>query len=199
MHPVWDRKKIVPAIWAPAAILQLVVSFVYVSKVSHASTALILDDASLKAITISYFATASTVDVLISGSLAYLLSRERSTGKARSYDRIMQRLVIFTINSGVWTAIFSLLAIIMFVRLSRNEVYVVFDFPLCPLYCNALLANLNVRAYVRSLRQSLDTEMGVFTPSFVDHELRKGHEIKKLSAVVFTHTTSESMREQDSD
>ncbi|KAH7915083.1 hypothetical protein BJ138DRAFT_1123004 [Hygrophoropsis aurantiaca] len=192
----WDRKITVPAIWAPAAILQLVVPSVFIWKASNAPTAVVLDCASLKATTVSYLATTSAVDIIISGSLAYLLSRERTTGQVRSYERVLQRLAIYSINSGAWTAIFSLLAIITFVRLSGNEVYVIFDFPLCPLYCNALLANLNVRSYVRSLRKSLDAEMGVIIPSFIDHERRKGHEIKKLSAVVFAHTVSPSVGEQ---
>ncbi|KAH7921096.1 hypothetical protein BV22DRAFT_753441 [Leucogyrophana mollusca] len=184
-----ERRLAVPLIWLPLALFQLVITIVYISKVIHASTALILDDTLLKAITISYLATALGVDIIISASLTYLLIKERSLGKVESYEKIMQRLVLFSINSGAWTAIFSVLAI--FARFSQDEIYVVFDFPLCPLYCNALLANLNVRSYVRSLRQSIDGEMGLKDmTSFVNSERREENQIKKLSAVVFAHRIS---------
>jgi len=73
------------------------------------------------------------------------------------------------VNTGVITAIFGLLTLFTVCRLSLvrtpqedsdaipklvalpdTQIYTAAYFPICPLYCNTILANLNVRAYLRS-------------------------------------------------
>ena len=39
---------------------------------------------------------------------------------------------------------------------SSDIVYVVFLVPLCPVYCNTLLANLNARVYIGSHGETMD-------------------------------------------
>lgn len=86
-----------------------------------------------------------------------------------STAHILQRLIVFAVNTGTWTATFALLTIIL-VRALRDDrirlqpfliqtqqlhifpsnlIYTVFGVPLCTVYCNTVLANLNARAYVR--------------------------------------------------
>ncbi|KAH0830139.1 hypothetical protein J3R83DRAFT_1486, partial [Lanmaoa asiatica] len=67
-----------------------------------------------------------------------------------STAKILERLTMFAINSGIWTAIFSLLAAVLVHVLSSNLIYAVFSIPLCSIYCNTLLANLNARIYLGS-------------------------------------------------
>ncbi|KAH7920160.1 hypothetical protein BV22DRAFT_820024 [Leucogyrophana mollusca] len=151
-----------PVFWALAAAYQLASCLVYVSKGTHASSALVLTDSLFTPLTISYFGTAAIVDVMIAACLTYKLLRDRSVGTKR-YEKMLQRLAIFSINSGAWTAIFSLLALALFAALPSNLIYVVFDFPLCSLYCNTLLANLNVRSHVRSLAPADKGDLVLFS------------------------------------
>ncbi|KAH0830142.1 hypothetical protein J3R83DRAFT_1490, partial [Lanmaoa asiatica] len=60
----------------------------------------------------------------------------------------LERLTVFAVNSGIWTAIFSLLAAILVHISSSNLTYAIFFIPLCSIYCNTLLANLNARIYL---------------------------------------------------
>ena len=75
-------------------------------------------------------------------------------------------MTIVVVNTGVITAIFGILTIVTvrrlpsssraysntvpkLVTLPNTEIYTAAYFPICPLYCNTILANLNVRAYLR--------------------------------------------------
>jgi hypothetical protein len=62
---------------------------------------------------------------------------------------VLQRLTVFAINTGIWTAIFALSTVIFLHLYPSNLLYVVFAIPLCSVYCNTLLANLNARGYIR--------------------------------------------------
>ncbi|KAI5992479.1 hypothetical protein EDD15DRAFT_2368252 [Pisolithus albus] len=64
-------------------------------------------------------------------------------------DRILIRLIVISVNSALWTALFGLLAVVFLVTLPQDMVFSGFYFPLCTLYCNTLLASLNVRRFVR--------------------------------------------------
>ena len=44
-------------------------------------------------------------------------------------------------------------------------IYIVFAFPICSVYCNTLLANLNARAYLRSQETICNIGTDLFTSS----------------------------------
>jgi len=156
---------LLPLVWLPPAGFQFAACLVYVAKGTNASSALVLSDGLLKPLTLAYFCTAAGADIIIAASLTWMLSRDRSV-KIKRYEMMMQRLAVFSINSGLWTAVFALLAVAMFVAFPTDLIYVVFDFPLCPVYCNTLLANLNVRSHVRALAPSdKNTLMLISEPS----------------------------------
>ena len=80
---------------------------------------------------------------------------------------MLDRLVIMTVNTGLWTALLALLDLILvshsvstvFMKRLTNHTqvivypngiqYCVIEFPLGALYVNAFLANLNARSYIR--------------------------------------------------
>ncbi|KAI5992187.1 hypothetical protein EDD15DRAFT_2197205 [Pisolithus albus] len=92
--------------------------------------------------------TAAAVDITIAAALCTLLAMGRS-GFSRGTDRILIRLIVISVNSALWTALFGLLAVVFLVTLPQDMVFSGFYFPLCTLYCNTLLASLNVRRFVR--------------------------------------------------
>lgn len=46
-----------------------------------------------------------------------------------------------------------------------ESLYLVFGFPLCSIYCNTLLANLNARAYIQGETATVHTDAGLHTSS----------------------------------
>ena len=83
---------------------------------------------------------------------------------------MLQRLTVFAVHTGTWTAVFALLSLLFVSIICRRRVhpqsvltshtwqlyvlplenlYSVFGIPLCPVYCNTLLANLNARVYLK--------------------------------------------------
>jgi hypothetical protein len=75
---------------------------------------------------------------------------------------MIRRLLIFSVFSGIWTALFAILVMItvshhvisnilraqvtsQYLGFPDTAIFAVFDLPLCSLYCNTLLANLNSR------------------------------------------------------
>lgn len=90
-------------------------------------------------------------------------------------EKLLLRLSIVIINTGLWTALVALFIILTashsFLACSMQlspppqlviwpqiQIYVSLYFILCPLYCNTLLANFNSREYVRGA--DFDTEKG---------------------------------------
>ncbi|KAH0836833.1 hypothetical protein J3R83DRAFT_8610 [Lanmaoa asiatica] len=80
-----------------------------------------------------------------------------------STDHILQRLVFFAVNTGIWTATFALLTVILLHLFPLNLLYAVFGIPLCSVYCNTLLANLNARAYIRGEATTPNVGVDPFT------------------------------------
>ncbi|KIK83376.1 hypothetical protein PAXRUDRAFT_35482 [Paxillus rubicundulus Ve08.2h10] len=92
--------------------------------------------------------TAAAVDVTIAIAMCTLLAMGR-TGFSGKTDRTLLRLIVISINTSLWTALFGFLSVILLITLPQDLVYSGFYFPLCTLYCNTLLASLNVRRYLR--------------------------------------------------
>jgi len=90
------------------------------------------------------------MDVFISILFIHLLLRERANAPTlKSTVQLLQRLTILAVNSGIWTATFAVLAAVLLSAMPFPLLSTVFGIPVCPLYCNTLLANLNARAYIQ--------------------------------------------------
>jgi len=90
------------------------------------------------------------MDIFISILFIRLLLRERASAfTLKSTVQLLQRLTILAVNSGIWTATFAVLTAVLFSAMPSPFLSTVFGTPVCPLYCNTLLANLNARAYIQ--------------------------------------------------
>jgi len=150
------KNRVAPLLWVIQAIYQIVGAILYEAKsfyIVNGSLEVIglseLDDSFFVGLTISGLSLAAAVDVLIAIALTYLLVRKRAITGFASSAHILQRLTIFAVNTGIWTATFALLSAILMHALPSNILYVVFAIPLSSLYCNTVLANLNARVYIR--------------------------------------------------
>jgi len=93
-------------------------------------------------------ATAAGVDVSLAIGMMYLL-RKTSPEFQRS-KKLLQRLLVIVVGSGSLTALSAVLVLITVAKFPNALWYCIFDFPLCSIYLNTLLVNLNSRNYVRN-------------------------------------------------
>lgn len=101
-------------------------------------------------ISISCRAISAFVDVVIAVWMTFLLQSKRRHIFRRS-ERLIFRLTIMTVNTGLWTAVFAVIDFSLIAWRPTNLVFSVFEYPLGALYANTLLANLNARQYMRSV------------------------------------------------
>ncbi|KAF9058451.1 hypothetical protein BDP27DRAFT_580796 [Rhodocollybia butyracea] len=146
-----SKNKIYPLVLIPAALSQLVADIIYIDgtinpDVNNADPN--LHGISFERAAVAANSIAVGVDILIAGLMGYRLLTSRS-GFART-DRMVNTLFIITVNSGLWTAIVAIIALIASLKFANLLNYAAIYVMLAPLYCNTVLANLNVRDYVRS-------------------------------------------------
>ncbi|KAJ8515890.1 hypothetical protein ONZ45_g6753 [Pleurotus djamor] len=104
--------------------------------------------ASLKELSITVNALAAAGDVLIAVILCTLLHRSR-TGFQRS-DTMINKLIIFAVNTGVLTSLCAVASLISIVVAGNTFLYIAFFFCIGRLYSNSLLATLNARDKIRA-------------------------------------------------
>jgi hypothetical protein len=138
------RSRMLPSLWIPLALFELGVAIYCVIK-SFQSGNNVFFTATLKGAVVSYLAVMAVVNIAIAFFLAKYLRVLHRQAMTFALSEMIQRLIIFSMLSGIWTALFALLDMITYLGFPNNAVYVLFDLPLCSLYCNTLLASLNSR------------------------------------------------------
>ncbi|TFY76164.1 hypothetical protein EWM64_g7848 [Hericium alpestre] len=126
---------------------QFFVTLVYFIKGIQMSTFAQLG--TLKAISMAVNAMTAASDVAIALALCSMLHKSR-TG-FRSSDSMINKLIMFTVNTGLLTSIDAVCSLASIAGSPNTFIYICFFFTLGRLYSNSLLATLNAR---RSLRQS---------------------------------------------
>ncbi|KAJ8090638.1 hypothetical protein PM082_018195 [Marasmius tenuissimus] len=95
---------------------------------------------------------AALTDLVITASMCTVLSLSR-TGFARS-NNIINRLILFSVNTGLITTICACISLITILTLPDTFVYVTFYFIM---YANSLLATLNARKSIRGIGRPTDS------------------------------------------
>jgi hypothetical protein len=158
-YRIWlfsGRKWLLPLLVIPTIISQIVIQAIYMAG--------LLADGSLGELkkqnpsAIAYNAIAAGTDIFLACCMIYLLLSERAGTVSESSNQLIGRLVIFSLNSGVWTALVALSVVITLTAIPLPDLI----FPavytmLCPLYCNTVLANLNSRKFLKRGRTSSPT------------------------------------------
>ncbi|THU91392.1 hypothetical protein K435DRAFT_968218 [Dendrothele bispora CBS 962.96] len=102
---------------------------------------------------VTVWLTGSVVaDVLIAGSMIYLLNAARTkarqsvhTQNSKRTDHLLSRLIRNVIETGAITAGAAILDLVFFLAMRDNTVYFAFSVSLSKLYTNTLYASLNAR------------------------------------------------------
>ncbi|KAH9853815.1 hypothetical protein C2E23DRAFT_858909 [Lenzites betulinus] len=113
----------------------------------------------LKGLSISINALAAAGDVSIAIIMCTILNSSR-TGFTKS-NMLINKLMVFSVNTGLLTSICACLSLITIVALPDTFVYITFFFLLGRLYCNSLLATLNARKSLRDGSSRGDTSMSL--------------------------------------
>ncbi|KAJ6620713.1 hypothetical protein B0H10DRAFT_2020188 [Mycena sp. CBHHK59/15] len=101
----------------------------------------------LKKLSIAANTLSAITDIVISVVLIYLLHSSK-TGFRRTTD-LMNRLIVFTFNTGLPTSFSALLATISIAIWPNTFLYIFFFLLLGRLYTNSILVTLNCREYIR--------------------------------------------------
>ncbi|KAJ7747817.1 hypothetical protein B0H16DRAFT_1554700, partial [Mycena metata] len=105
-----------------------------------------------------WFLASCVADILITISLVLTLSH-RKTGFVAT-DSVIDKIIRTTIQTGMVTAIFSILDVICFMVFPHYSVNFVWDLALSKLYSNALLSTLNARAHLATISTSRPSRAG---------------------------------------
>jgi len=133
---------IVLAIFIIAEFMSVVV---FVAKAIHLETFLELRPINLWSMIINVLAVAS--DVSITVVFCFLLHRARNSLK-RS-NRMISMLIAFSVQTGALTSLCAIASLIAINAWPNTFIYICFFFLIGRLYCNSLLATLNVRKTIR--------------------------------------------------
>ncbi|EJD02009.1 uncharacterized protein FOMMEDRAFT_29124 [Fomitiporia mediterranea MF3/22] len=101
-------------------------------------------------------AVVAAMEFFISAVLVSLLWKHRS--RVRKTDSVVQRLILYTINTGLITGLWAVVALIGAVVKPDSLIYLLVDFVIPKLYVNCMLASLNARS---SLREDLSSDGGL--------------------------------------
>ncbi|OAX41855.1 hypothetical protein K503DRAFT_767251 [Rhizopogon vinicolor AM-OR11-026] len=143
---IWQlsgRIWVFPAFLIPASVSQLV----FVSKVLTMTDITTQSFYALTPYATAVYTMAAVTDVSIAVIMCTLLARERRGFKRRT-DVMLARLIILSVNSGLWTAVFAL-----FTAAVATQKNLIFDWPqfcMSPLYCNTILGCLNARDFIQN-------------------------------------------------
>ncbi|KAF8154969.1 hypothetical protein B0H34DRAFT_718827 [Crassisporium funariophilum] len=146
-------------------------------------------------LTITINALSTTVDVIIAATLCLLLHNAR-TGFKRS-DSIINKLIIFVVNTGVLTTCCAIASLISLVASPNSLIYATFYFCIGRFYTNSFLATLNARKSMSgnnfddtNNHQMLSLPTSVISP----HSSSNG----KQNIAIRIETTKENLRDENS-
>ncbi|KAF9474071.1 hypothetical protein BDN70DRAFT_936930 [Pholiota conissans] len=156
---------------------------------------------SITPLTITINALSTFVDISIAASLCILLNKSR-TGFKKS-DSIINRLIIFVVNTGVLTTCCAIASLICLIASSKSLIYASFYFCIGRLYTNSFLATLNAR---RSFQSNFDDSnhmmmsmpTSVVSPQGTQLGIVGKSSTKNISIRIETATTKDNKDKQDS-
>ncbi|EKM76860.1 hypothetical protein AGABI1DRAFT_108490 [Agaricus bisporus var. burnettii JB137-S8] len=128
---------------------------------------------------LTWLIAAMIADVIIAASLGYSLAKRR-TGIAQTDDTI-NRIIRMTIQTGLVTAIFTILEMICFLLIPNSTLNFVWDLALSKLYTNALLSTLNARTSFGMSTNVLFTEKSINRDDIIRSNLHCQGDLEQVS------------------
>jgi len=147
----WRIQQLTQSLWVPAIISVLAVAS-FAGGIWTATMVQILREFAKKPLlhnpALLWFLASCVADILITVSLVMTLSKKK-TGFAAT-DSVLDKIIRTTIQTGMITALFSILDVVCFMILPHYAVNFVWDLSLSKLYSNCLMSTLNARQKLNS-------------------------------------------------
>ncbi|KAJ7851975.1 hypothetical protein B0H13DRAFT_2399066 [Mycena leptocephala] len=132
------------------------------------------------------WAASAVNDLLIAGTLVYLLYQRRSNVLERT-AAIVDKLIAWTIETGVVTSIASIIMMIVFITLPSTFIWMACFVVIPRLFSNSLFASLNSRAALRNEQPRLPSHSnpGVTTLPRPIHPVNLSIEMNKVTMTTY--------------
>jgi hypothetical protein len=100
-------------------------------------------------------------DILIAAILCYFLRAQRTVMS----QRLIDRLIAYTINTGLLTSILAFIDIGLFIKMPGNYIHLAFNFTIGRIYTNSLMGTLNLRGHLRKATSHHPSSSGTSKPT----------------------------------
>ncbi|KAF5346679.1 hypothetical protein D9758_013233 [Tetrapyrgos nigripes] len=87
-------------------------------------------------------------DVILAAGMVVMVLKNGMT-EYKGTRKMISRIIFLTANTGFWTAAVAFTEVVLIGAYRGGLQFTVMEMPLCNIYVNAFLANLNARRYVR--------------------------------------------------
>ncbi|KAJ6593203.1 hypothetical protein B0H19DRAFT_1089389 [Mycena capillaripes] len=119
---------------------------------------------------ITLWSVSAANDLLIAATLVFILAHRRSNVHQRT-AALVEKLIGWTIETGVMTSAFGLITLVCFLTMSDNFIWLGMITVSARLFSNSLLASLNSRASLRALDDTHLTPVINLTPIHFNGDL----------------------------
>jgi len=92
-------------------------------------------------------AFSSVADVIITFGMCFYLQESRHG--LGTLDKVIGSIIIYTVNNGALTCVSTIVAMICFLTMPQNLIFMALHFAISKMYANSLLATLNTRQTLR--------------------------------------------------
>ncbi|KZV87465.1 hypothetical protein EXIGLDRAFT_201707 [Exidia glandulosa HHB12029] len=154
-------------------------------------TIAVVETQQFKSLVVSTLTIGTFTDIVVAAAICIALLRRR-TGLVTS-NHIVDRVVAYTVGSGLATSIVSVVELVTYVTMPRNYVWMVFFSIISKVFSNSLLASLNQRTTHRVVTLSTMSTSGPAASSNFDFQRRGDKEyISALEMGSVTDSTANS-------
>jgi len=116
-------------------------------------------------------AFSSVADVIITFGMCFYLHESRHG--LGTMDKVVGSIIVYTINNGAITCVSTIVAMICFLTMPQNLIFMALHFAISKMYANSLLATLNTRRALRGRRvqfkETIRRPVPVLLPSAYSH------------------------------
>ncbi|KAJ6618000.1 hypothetical protein B0H10DRAFT_1914071 [Mycena sp. CBHHK59/15] len=174
LHRIWrlsGNRIIVPLFLVACIVLETATGITYFQwALQKGTTPSAILVGTKRATGVTYLVTTASIDVIIAICMVFLLRAAKVHGLTQSAilsfflsplvhkldfnrtRRMVTRLIVYSVNTGLWTALLAVFCAMTMIAYPTTFVFIGLYMPISALYCNTLLANLNIRQYVRGLQ-----------------------------------------------
>ncbi|EJF67269.1 hypothetical protein DICSQDRAFT_158751 [Dichomitus squalens LYAD-421 SS1] len=157
-----------------------------------------IDLTKLKDLSVSINAFAAAGDVCIAAILCTILQTSK-TGFSKS-NHIINRLMVFSVNTGLLTSICACISLITILALPNTFVYICFFFLMGRLYSNSLMATLNARKGIREASSKThDNSLSLQNIHPTGHGIPTNFSKTDTSIAIRIDTTKDTQHDADFD